>query len=760
MLTETQQYAERPSPSCVGSPAGSKGLKARQFFVLLLIAIVAAFPTVVLGARTFFYRDFGAMWYPIFYYTRQSFLHGQLPLWNPYIHCGVPFQAQMGLWYPPLLLSMVLPMPWAINILALLHLLWAGLGTFWVIRRWGYGSFAASFGGMAYAFNGVMLSSLLWISTLGGLAWLPWLVGCVVEAWKHGGRWSAKAILCAAVQVLAGAPEITVLTWLLVVVVWIALIGKREIEFIQSVRRVSVIIALAAGISMIQMLPFLDLLTHSQRNQNTATADWSMPLWGWANLLVPLFHCYQAPTGLFFQAGQDLFPSYYLGLTVLCIGLTAPFLIRTRMTALLVALAFFCWIMALGPNGILYTWIRQLIPAVGVARFPVKFTILPAFLLPLLAAFTIHRLQSYSLEVTRRYLSWIAGATLFLMGILLWLAHAYPYPNDRWNLLAWNTACRGALMLIALALLFFTLRIETARLRLILQLALLAIIPLDAITHSPNIAPTLPYTALAPGVWQSGNKCPAPRIGEGRIMLSPQADQQLLFSHVADLELDFAGKRIGEWYNLNLLDEIPKVNGALPLRPAHFDQVEHAIYFASGTRIGSGLFDFLSVAAFSPQENPLNWLPRTDYLPVVTAGQLPVFASDELVLRSITSDNFDPRAVVYLPENAGPFVAATNTVTCSVENMRFGAQRIEADTDSPAPTLVVLSQSFYHLWRAFVDDKPAPLLRANLAFQAIPIPGGKHHVKLVYKDRNLAIGSIISMLSLLMCGYLCFRKGA
>jgi uncharacterized membrane protein YfhO len=92
-----------------------------------------------------------------------------------------------------------------------------------------------------------------------------------------------------------------------------------------------------------------------------------------------------------------------------------------------------------------------------------------------------------------------------------------------------------------------------------------------------------------------------------------------------------------------------------------------------------------------------------------------------------------------------------------VTSAGFSPNKVEADINAAAPGLVVLSQSYYHLWRAFVDEKSAPLLRANLAFQAVEVPAGRHHLKLIYRDPNLEIGAIISLLSLAACGWIWLR---
>jgi uncharacterized membrane protein YfhO len=74
------------------------------------------------------------------------------------------------------------------------------------------------------------------------------------------------------------------------------------------------------------------------------------------------------------------------------------------------------------------------------------------------------------------------------------------------------------------------------------------------------------------------------------------------------------------------------------------------------------------------------------------------------------------------------------------------------------PSLVVLSQSYFHLWRAEVDGRRVPLLRANVAFQAVQVPAGGHHLRLVYRDPNLWTGAAISLVSLLLCAVIWRRQ--
>jgi hypothetical protein len=728
----------------------------RRFLLVLAAVVLAVFPKVVLGLTTFFFRDFGALGYPGAFYFQQSLFHSELPLWDPYSHCGVPYLAQMGQWYPPNWLFLLLPLPWSANVSLLAHLMLGGWGTYALARRWGAEGFAASFAGLAYAFSGVSLSCFQWGNYIASLGWLPWVVLAVIEAWRQGGRWIAIAAVVSALQVLTATPELTLLGWMFLAALWLAELFSGKIQFWLTSRRVALVILLAAGITMVQMLPFFDLLAHSQRGANYESSRWAMPGWGWANLVVPLFHCYLSPQGNWFQHDQDFLMSYYPGLGVLALAAAGVWCARARAGLVMAATVLVCWVLALGDAGHLYPLAKKVFPWIGIARFPVKFTILTSFLVPLLAAGAVQKIQANADDRARRGILVSGGIFLALAAGLVIFARENPFSLDAVNAMTWNAIVRAVLLVALITALWLLAKMKTSRARLLVQFAALGILLADLLTHSPGITPTLPSSVLAPGLWQAEGK-PAPSLGSGRIMVSPDAERQMLFSRVADPQLDFLGKRLAEWYNLNLLDSLPKVNGAITLRPAHYDILESYLYYTAGGHCGRGLVDFLSVAWLSSPDNPAQWLARTNFLPVITAGQKPVFESDEKTLQSITAEDFNPRDTVYLPESERATVSVTNQTLCAVTAASFSPNRVEADINAAAPSLVVLSQSYYHLWRALVDEKSVPLLRANLAFQAVEVPAGMHRIKLIYRDPNLEIGAMISLLSLVACGLIWLR---
>src|SRR5947208_16919068 len=100
-----------------------------------------------------------------------------------------------------------------------------------------------------------------------------------------------------------------------------------------------------------------------------------MPIWGWANLLVPMFHCFQGFHGVYWQREQYWTSSYYPGAAIVALALLAAVLVRNRNVKALSLLAALALILALGDAGILYGCLRHSIPQFGFMPYPVNFLV-------------------------------------------------------------------------------------------------------------------------------------------------------------------------------------------------------------------------------------------------------------------------------------------------------------------------------------------------------------------------------------------------
>jgi Bacterial membrane protein YfhO len=733
--------------------AGIEWFTPRRFAFILAASIFAAYPEVVLGVRTFFFRDFGYFGYPLAFHHRESFWRAEVPLWNPLNDCGLPFLAQWNtmVLYPGSLFCLVFPLSWSLAVFCLLHQFLSGLGMYLLAMRWTRNRFAASVAGVIFAFNGLALNCLMWPNNIAAFGWMPWVVLQVERAWNEGGRQTILASAFAVMQMLTGAPEIILLTW----AVLTAMLGAQSVcsgsRRVLFLKRFLAVALLLTGLAAVQLLPFFDLLTHSQRDTSYGRSAWSLPGTGWANFLVPLFHCFSSPAnqGVFFQYDQWWTSSYYVGVGPLVLALVAVWRLREHRVWFLASLLAMSAVLALGDNGYLYKWIRQAVPLFGLLRYPIKFVVVAIFSLPLLAAFAVARMPvreaGDALRFRRMlYVSW--AGTLAVMVAILWFAWQFPFQWDEWPATLKNALGRAACFTLFLALLLAAQTAGKLNLRRLLHVAVLFVTWLDFMTHTPRQNPTVPRAAYEPGLVRLS---PAPAHGVSRAMISPAADTKFRSIAVSEGLKQYIGNRLGLFSNCNLLDDIPKLNGFFSLYLREADQVRALLYLSGNTNL-SRLLDFLNVSHITAPDKLFDWVTRTNFLPFVSAGQRPVFADGATALRSLAAPDFTPREKVYLPLGARSMVTAGPT-SARILSSRFTAQRGEIEVDAQDRSLVVISQAYYPAWKARVDGRSVPLWPANYAFQALEVPAGPHQVVLTYDDHVFYLGSIISILTLAGC---------
>jgi len=463
------------------------------------------------------------------------------------------------------------------------------------------------------------------------------------------------------------------------------------------------------------------------------------------------------------QPGQYWTTSYYAGIGVVFLAGIA--LWRGRRSGrvwLLGAFLLASLVLALGYNGFVFRWVQRLIPVLGIFRFPVKFVILTMTVAPLLAAFGVAQIERQTLCGWRgwRVELVLGAAMLALIGAILCVARHWPVEGNSWPATAANGLWRVVfLVLTGLALLLFARRPAWRSWSIV---PLLAVGWVDVLTHEPWQNPTLAPSLYQPGLAAMGARFnPVPNIAQSRLMMSPYSAGQLYYKPAKDMKASFLLNRSVFLANCNLLDDLPKVDGFFSLNLRESDQVLWLLDSRTGSKLDS-LEDLLSVSQTIAPGKVFDWMPRTNYIPIVSLGQAPVFADDPAAFDAIEEGAADFRNVVYLPTEAKAMVKAVREPGARVVATDFAPSRQSIDVETPAAAMVVLSQAYYHNWEASVDGAATPLWRANYAFQAVEVPAGKHRILLLYKDKTLRWGGAISLVSVFICagGWLTMRKRA
>jgi hypothetical protein len=139
-------------------------------------------------------------------------------------------------------------------------------------------------------------------------------------------------------------------------------------------------------------------------------------------------------------------------------------------------------------------------------------------------------------------------------------------------------------------------------------------------------------------------------------------------------------------------------------------------------------------------------LPRAFIVP-----QARVAASLGTALNEMVHAPFRPDQLVILADDATtqatPLVAdrggqGTARVTA------YGADDVRIHTSSTGDAWLVLSDTYYPGWTAAVDGHPTTVMRGDVLFRVVAVPGGEHDVEFRFEPASIKLGLPISVVAL------------
>ncbi len=146
------------------------------------------------------------------------------------------------------------------------------------------------------------------------------------------------------------------------------------------------------------------------------------------------------------------------------------------------------------------------------------------------------------------------------------------------------------------------------------------------------------------------------------------------------------------------------------------------------------------------EDNKLKVLENREALPrawiVHSARQV---GSKEEALDLLSAEQVNPKETALLedapPEMSQPDDPSTDRAAVT----DYGANRIELESSTGAPGLLVLSEVYYPAWKAYVDGEPVPVYLTDHLLRSVPVPEGEHTVELRYESWTLRLGMAISL---------------
>ncbi len=764
----------RDSPATLAASTAD-GTRALPWLMALLVLLLD--PGAALGSGAYFFRDISLDYLPTRVFVGRELAAGRLPFWIPQLYEGIFLLPPL---YPPDLLHALSQRPAFISWLLTLHLPLAALAAYALARELGLGRPGAALAGAAYALGGFSLSTLNLHRFLHALAWAPLMIAGLRRAARLGGGSLAAAAAAVAVSLSTLTFELTLPA--LAVAIMLALDAAPTRA---GLARLTVALATGMALAGLPLLAGFGMLADSVRAEaGVAPGSLSYSVHPFAllqALLAGLFGPLDSTGSVwwgaaFFTGGYPYFHSLYLGPVLLALGWAGWRGLPGRAAPIVAATGLVGLLWSLGPDGGLAPWLAGL-PVVRSFRYPSKLYLLPHLATALLAGAGLERLRHGT--AWRSLVAPLLGLLLGLAALLALLGRDVELVGGLFLLLP-RDAQRASRALGAEALTVLPLT----------GLALLVALAAARGRVRPGLAAGLLGALAAADLWRAGAGL-NPRVTEDFYQLHPALEAERLSAlpgearvySVPALESQafrawlrggatgvgapafFVNRQLLDPFN-NLLDGVDSAQssdrtGLIPQAPtlrAHERAVGRLDAALPKLRDSGG--------GARAQPGP----PRAPRPASARGGTPRRGRTGGARLRADRRGTARPRG---LPRPArrqsrrgagrrpgsglrpGPRRAARAApvpAQCRAGSVRPlerwpGHERDAVELDGAG--LLVLRESHARGWRARVDGRDAPVLRANGRHRAVPLPGGRHEVTLDYRPPWLEAGLGLSGLGLL-----------
>ena len=708
-----------------GTVRGSSGLMWVAV-VLLAALLITGFwiSQIALGGHG--YPGFGDAlhyYYPHYKATFGLWGQGELPLWNPYQLCGVPWlpALQIGAFYPPHLLYVFLPTHLAMAALSLMHFLLAGIAMIFFARRAGLSVLAALLAAILFTMRGEFSFKSSVPNLLETGAWLvPGAVAVLGISQPGGWRWISLLAISTGASLLAGYPQYTVYsvyTW--AALMGVLLLGRRAPRsgWVRAAAAFAGAIALGSLLASVVLVPTVEQSFEATRNLEGLTLREMYPF-GIRGSIAGALQLLLKP-----RPGDLPMSLGFVGLLLLPFAFAVP---RHRPLAFgTIGIGLLAMGVALGPVTPLFDLYLAL-PTTSSFRNPMRILLIRDFCFAVAAALGLEGTRWLMARTKWRKLQpGNAIAVLVVVAAALELFAAsprrprLPYFEDR-QTSVYTTPHR-----------LYSKIADDHRRVLFWNPGFASRLPpkLGSIFRMRSIDDIDPmslrrqadyFTFLSLGTIQPKTSWPQPFHGQLRLPSSPTKASA------------FATRQ-------RLLD-LAAVRYVLAPAGLHDDPAVQSYVEAVGLRRTAppsrGLVLFT---------NP-RVLPRA----FVTHRVKEAPPADEL-LAILSRSDFDPMVESYaegaaasLPAGGEPPAGRPARIVVDEPTV------VEIEADLDAPGLVVLADSYYPGWTATVDGEPTRILPTNHLFRGVVATAGRHRIRYTYRPGSLAGGGVLSGVGLLL----------
>jgi hypothetical protein len=138
-----------------------------------------------------------------------------------------------------------------------------------------------------------------------------------------------------------------------------------------------------------------------------------------------------------------------------------------------------------------------------------------------------------------------------------------------------------------------------------------------------------------------------------------------------------------------------------------------------------------------------------DFLPRAFVVHRALYSPERPALLGMLSKKDFPRREIVLfqgPWKEITYEASPEPESCEITTYQINRVVVDASLESPG--FLILSETFYPGWLAYVDGNRSEILRADYVLRAVAVDKGKHRVEFVFRPMSFFIGAVLSSITL------------
>ncbi len=750
------------------------GKRNLVFCSILVAYCLFFFKDIIFGGHLLFGSDFFA-----FYLGLKQFLinqiqeHHSIPYWNPYIFGGIPFWGhfESTIFYPLDFLFWIVSPEVAYGYTMVIHIILAGLFIYMFAKACNIKTEGRLVAGSVFMCNGFIMATLFdgQMFRVQSYPWLPLIFCLLMRALKSEKPFFNVSLagLIWGIQILSGSPQDAFYTFLAGALFIVFYFKKKDSAAFPDIKQKFSLICLffliGSGVAAVQLIPAFEFVKESVRSSldsyHLLTLG-SYPPEGIITAAMPHFFGNYTKCKFWVSGVPWSVPPYnlYVGILPIILLFFIPYKRswRERIVPFALTLSIFALVLALGSHTPIFKIVYHL-PGFDRIRAPAKIILLWVFAMSILAGKGMDHLidrrgKSFHLPVG----ALMCLLTLFILldllfchdrSIILKVFSLFIPPDaipgkmiDASNIM--YAEFHRFVLFGALSILLILLWLRGLINRTLTTLFLCGLLLFDlgyvnwgAVRHADKIY------RLAKSTKKNLDKSLGKdksifRIGSDDLGMGPNSAMYMGYQTVSGYNPLFL-HRYYEYVN-----QYKHYKKTVP---------EGWIVFSYGAYENRILMDLLNVK-YEISHKERRYSLRKTYLPRAFIVPGAKIMRKEEILDYLIRPEFDPTLMVLLEidDFQSEFTKhppSTANIRSHVKTITYSPDQIVLETESGGPGYLFLSEIYYPGWKAFVDGRPARILRGNYIFRVIELPEGHHVVRFVFAPLSIRMGIGITLLT-------------